>query len=143
MVEKGKLFRLCSVITRVKPFFFILFNAILFGVVSPALAENDDPYFSRTWLAEDGLPDNRVVGLAQTSDGYLWVATQGGVVRFDGARFQRVSIPHSPDLIAGTMRALMLDRAGRVWLAKEEGGTLFCFDNAEVRMAKADQGLPK
>jgi len=127
----------------VKPFFFILFNAILFGMVSPALAENDDPYFSRTWLAEDGLPDNRVVGLAQTSDGYLWVATQGGVVRFDGARFQRVSIPHSPDLIAGTMRALMLDRAGRVWLAKEEGGTLFCFDNAEVRMATGDQGLPK
>ena len=111
--------------------------------MSPALAEGQNPYFARTWLAEDGLPDNRVVGLAQTADGYLWVATQGGVVRFDGVRFQRVSIAHLPDLIAGTMRAMLLDRQGRVWLAKEEGGTLFCFDGAQVRMATADQGLPK
>jgi len=127
----------------VKSFFFILFSAILSGVASPALAENENPYFARTWLAEDGLPDNRVVGLAQTPDGYLWVATQGVVVRFDGVRFQRVKIASSPDLIAGTMRALMLDRAGRIWLAKDEGGTVFCFDGAQVRMISADQGLPK
>jgi signal transduction histidine kinase/ligand-binding sensor domain-containing protein len=127
----------------VKLFFFILFNSVLLGLVSPARAENQNPYFARTWQAEDGLPDNRVVGLAQTADGYLWVATQGGVVRFDGVRFQRVSLDRSLGLIAGTMRALMLDRTGRVWLAKEEGDTLFCFDGAQVRMLTADQGLPK
>jgi len=138
--ESGLRYDLAS---RVKVFLFILCGAILFSLVSPMLAEGQNPYFARTWLAEDGLPDNRVVGLAQTADGYLWVATQGGVVRFDGVRFQRVSIAHSPDLIAGTMRAMMLDRKGRVWLAKEEGGTLFCFDGAQVRMVTADQGLPK
>jgi ligand-binding sensor domain-containing protein len=116
---------------------------VWFGVVSPALAENENSFFARTWLAEDGLPDNRVVGLAQTADGYLWVATQGGAVRFDGVRFQRVSLASSPNLIAGTMRALMLDRAGRIWLAKDEGGVVFCFDGAQVRMISADQGLPK
>jgi ligand-binding sensor domain-containing protein/signal transduction histidine kinase len=128
---------------RVKLFFFIFCNVVLFVPASPALAENENSYFARTWLAEDGLPDNRVVGLAQTADGYLWVATQGGVVRFDGVRFQRVSIAGSPDLIAGTMRALMLDRAGRIWLAKDEGGIVFCFEGAQVRMISADQGLPK
>ena len=129
-----------------KSFFFILFNAVLFGAasqVSPAQAEYEDPYFSRTWLAEDGLPDNRVIGLTQTPDGYLWVATQGGVVRFDGVRFQRVSLAHFPDLIAGTMRAMVSDGSGRVWLAKEEGGTLFCFDGTRVQMVTAAQGLPK
>lgn len=126
-----------------KSFFFILCSAVWFSGLSPALAENDNPYFARTWLAEDGLPDNRVVGLAQTADGYLWVATQGGVVRFDGIRFQRVKINSSPDLIAGTMRALMLDRTGRIWLAKDEGGAIFCFKGAQVRMISADQGLPK
>jgi signal transduction histidine kinase/ligand-binding sensor domain-containing protein len=125
----------------VKSIFFILCNAVLFNLVSPALAENENPYFARTWLAEDGLLDNRVVGIAQTSDGYLWVATQSGVVRFDGVRFQRVSLASFPDRIAGTMRALMLDQRGRVWLAKEEGGTLFCFEGAQVRMLTADQSL--
>ena len=123
--------------------FLFLCIAILLGLVSPTLAKSENPYFARTWLAEDGLPDNRVVGLAQTLDGYLWVATQGGVVRFDGVRFQRVSLAHSPSLIAGTMRALMLDHAGRIWLAKEEDGTLFCFKGAQVWMATADRGLPK
>lgn len=140
---KKKSFYRYDLESRVKSFFFIFCNAVLFSLVSPALAESENPYFARTWLAEDGLPDNRVVGLAQTSDGYLWVATQGGVVRFDGVRFQRVKVASSPDLIAGTMRALMLDRTGRVWLAKEEGGTLFCFEGAQVRMVTADQGLPK
>jgi ligand-binding sensor domain-containing protein len=126
----------------VKLLIFILCT-ILPGLISIARAENDPPYFARTWLAEDGLPDSRVVGLAQTADGYLWVATQGGVVRFDGVRFQRVSLASSPDLIAGTMRAMMLDRKGRIWLAKEEGGTFLCFDGPQVHMLTADQGLPK
>ncbi|HSY18288.1 MAG TPA: two-component regulator propeller domain-containing protein [Candidatus Acidoferrales bacterium] len=126
-----------------KTFFSSLCCVVWFSLVPHALADNETPYFARTWLAEDGLPDNRVVGLAQTPDGYLWVATQGGTVRFDGVRFQRVSIASSPSLIAGTMRALLLDREGRVWLAKDEGGTVFCFDGAQVRMLSADQGLPK
>ncbi len=126
-----------------KSLFLILCLAVLSGAISPALAGDENPYFARTWLAEDGLPDNRVVGLAQTADGYLWVATQGGLVRFDGVRFQRVTLASSPDLIAGTMRAMMLDREGRVWLAKDEGGTLFCFDRSQLRMLTFSQGLPR
>ncbi|MDR3458788.1 MAG: two-component regulator propeller domain-containing protein [Verrucomicrobiae bacterium] len=126
-----------------KTFFSSLCCVVWFSLVPHALADNEIPYFARTWLAEDGLPDNRVVGLAQTADGFLWVATQGGTVRFDGVRFQRVSIASSPGLIAGTMRVLLLDREGRIWLAKDEGGAVFCFDGAQVRMLSADQGLPK
>ena len=46
-------------------------------------------------------------------------------------------------MIAGTMRGLLLDRAGRVWLAKEEGGALFCFKGAQVRVLSPELGLPK
>ena len=41
------------------------------------------------------------------------------------------------------MRAMMLDHTGRIWLAKDEGGTVFCFEGAQVRMISAEQGLPK
>lgn len=126
-----------------KALVLILCFAVWPGVFSPVLAEDESPYFARTWLAEDGLPDNRVVGLAQTADGYLWVATQGGLVRFDGVRFQRVTLASSPDLIAGTMRAMLLDRKGRVWLAKDEGGTFFCFDGSQLHMLTSSQGLPR
>ncbi len=109
--------------------------------VTPTLV--DDSYSVRTWQSDDGLPENRVVGVVQAPDGFLWAATQGGVVRFDGVRFQRVSLASSPALIAGTMRVLLLDQLGRIWLAKEEGDTLFCFKGAQVQMVTPDQGLPK
>jgi ligand-binding sensor domain-containing protein/signal transduction histidine kinase len=102
----------------------------------------DDSYTARVWQADDGLPENRVVGVVQSADGYLWVATQGGLVRFDGVRFQRVDLAGAPGTIAGTMRVLIQDRYGRIWLAKEEGGRLFCFEGAQMRTLKTEPELP-
>lgn len=117
-----------------------------FGVelmaATPGGALMDDSYSTRVWQAEDGLPENRVVGVVQSADGFLWAATQGGLVRFDGVRFQRVDLAGAPGTIAGTMRVLIQDRFGRIWLAKEEGGQLFCFDGAQVQTIKTEQGLP-
>jgi ligand-binding sensor domain-containing protein/signal transduction histidine kinase len=127
----------------VKAFIAILCGVFLLGSILPAPAEYDNPYFTRTWQAEDGLPENRVVGVVQSSDGFLWVATQNGLVRFDGVRFQKVDLPDSPGKIAGTMRVLMLDRKGRIWLAKEEGGTLFCFDGNRAQILTPDKGFPR
>jgi signal transduction histidine kinase/ligand-binding sensor domain-containing protein len=115
--------------------------AILFGLVTTTLARDDNFYVARDWMAEDGLPDNRVIGLAQTSDGYLWVTTQGALVRFDGVRFQRINIDRFPDYGPGTMRVFMLDRQGRIWLSKDSG-YVFCIDGSRVRMLTPGQGLP-
>src|SRR5271165_587698 len=45
------------------------------------------PYLIRSWQTEEGLPQNSVTALVQTRDGYLWLGTYGGLVRFDGVRF--------------------------------------------------------
>src|ERR1044071_7283212 len=39
------------------------------------------------WQTDQGLPQNSVVSIVQTRDGYIWLATQEGLVRFDGVRF--------------------------------------------------------
>ena len=44
-------------------------------------------FLARSWQSEDGLPSNVVRTVAQAADGYLWVGTAEGVVRFDGQRF--------------------------------------------------------
>jgi hypothetical protein len=41
----------------------------------------------RQWTARDGLPVDGLTDLLQTRDGYLWIATWDGLVRFDGMRF--------------------------------------------------------
>ena len=45
------------------------------------------PFSRRVWQTADGLPEDFAQALAQTPDGYLWIGTSGGLVRFDGIRF--------------------------------------------------------
>ena len=52
--------------------------------------ERDSGWLVRRWQTDDGLPDNRVYAVVQAPDGFLWVATRGGLVRFDGLRFQEL-----------------------------------------------------
>ena len=42
----------------------------------------------QSWSTEDGLPQNSVRQIYQTQDGFLWVATEAGLARFDGLGFQ-------------------------------------------------------
>ena len=44
-------------------------------------------YVTQQWTVADGLPVNAVSDVTQTEDGYLWLATFDGLVRFDGAQF--------------------------------------------------------
>jgi signal transduction histidine kinase/ligand-binding sensor domain-containing protein len=47
-----------------------------------------------SWSEKDGVPAD-INGMAQTRDGWLWLATTDGLYRFDGVRFERVALPHS------------------------------------------------
>ena len=73
------------------------------------------------WTTRHGLPQNTVRALAQTPDGYVWIATLGGLARFDGRRFHVME----PDEIEGLRAIRIRDlawRDGALWLAAEDGG---------------------
>ena len=44
-------------------------------------------YSLRSWGTKDGLPSSEVLAIAQDGDGFLWLGTDGGLVKFDGTRF--------------------------------------------------------
>ena len=96
-----------------------------------ALAQDRPPWFTRAWQSDVGLPDNTVVGIEQSPDGFLWVATPVGLVRFDGVQFR----PFAPETAAGgpagLIQALLVDRRGRIWVAKERG-TVICVDQGRT-----------
>lgn len=75
-----------------------------------------------TWTVERGLAGNWVTDIAQTSDGYLWVATSGGLSRFDGRRFNNWTAADTQDMPSNSVQALALGPDGRLWLALEHGG---------------------
>src|SRR5215475_5306396 len=47
-------------------------------------------YVHRIWQLPQGLPDATITSIVQTDDGYLWLGTETGLVRFDGVRFSRI-----------------------------------------------------
>ena len=82
------------------------------------------------WTAEDGLPQNSVTSIAQTSDGYLWLGTFGGLVRFDGRTFTLFSTSNTPGLSNNRVTALCVDHSGRLWTGAA-GGNLSTFENGK------------
>ncbi|MGC3988637.1 MAG: two-component regulator propeller domain-containing protein [Chthoniobacteraceae bacterium] len=81
-----------------------------------------DEYVLRTWGVEDGLPSNYVSGITQTPDGYLWLATQGGLTRFDGVRFTPFLKDFAPALTSNRVSAVFAARDGVLWVGFDQGG---------------------
>ncbi len=70
------------------------------------------------WLVKDGLPPGGIRSIVQTPDGYLWLASSGGLVRFDGVRFS--PSPELQKALGSEMivaSALLLTRDGALWVA--------------------------
>ncbi|MGA2651320.1 MAG: diguanylate cyclase [Terracidiphilus sp.] len=69
---------------------FVSLVAVVF-TAAPALgldpSKNIDQYFHETWTSQRGLPGEAVYQILQSRDGYLWLRTSAGLVRFDGVRF--------------------------------------------------------
>ncbi|MGN6553027.1 MAG: ligand-binding sensor domain-containing protein, partial [Verrucomicrobiota bacterium] len=68
----------------------------------------------QTWQREQGLPQNSVRALAQTSDGYLWIGNDDGLARFDGVRFVPFGLREG--LPSGPVNKLFEDRQGLLWI---------------------------
>ena len=62
-------------------------RAALLGAPGDSTPASPQSYQLKRWTSEDGLPQNRISCLEQTSDGYLWIGTWYGLTRFDGLHF--------------------------------------------------------
>jgi len=87
----------------------------------PTAQNAASPFLTTQWTTENGLPQNTVVAIAQTPDGYLWLATFGGLARFDGLKFTIFNTGNTPALKSNRITALHLGRSGVLWIGAETG----------------------
>jgi diguanylate cyclase (GGDEF)-like protein len=80
-------------------------------------------YIQTSWTSESGLPQNSVHAIAQTSDGFLWLGTEEGLVRFDGTAFQIYNRYVVRGLASDYIGALLADRDGSLWIGTDSGLT--------------------
>ena len=76
---------------------------------------------TRKWTTAEGLPENTVTALAQSTDGYLWITTPSGVARFDGIRFETYQSPDIPAMPPPVPDRMLVDADGVTWRGTDGG----------------------
>lgn len=70
----------------------------------------------QSWGQDAGLPQISVPDMARDRSGYWWVATENGLARFDGKRFETFRPADTPALKTGWITRLHMDEAGQLWI---------------------------
>ena len=81
-------------------------------------------YSLQSWQVEDGLPDSSVSHVLQDYDGYLWLSTIAGLVRFDGVDFKLFASPLISGVAARNIRALVQEDDSTLLMLPSVGGVV-------------------
>jgi len=106
---------------------FALFSLLLFYSFN-TFSQKESVFF-QNYQVEDGLPSNNVYALASDTSGYLWIATDAGLCRYDGQYFKTYTKKEGlPDI---EILDLFLDSQNRLW-CNAFNGKIFCLENGTV-----------
>ncbi|MGA3007143.1 MAG: two-component regulator propeller domain-containing protein, partial [Opitutaceae bacterium] len=94
-----------------------------FAAAPEAIGESGkgEDYFFDSFGLEVGMPQSNVISILQTTDGYLWVGTEGGLGRFDGVRFVSFKMANTPAFLSQSIRCLFEDKEGNLWIGTAKG----------------------
>ncbi|MEM7585795.1 MAG: two-component regulator propeller domain-containing protein [Acidobacteriota bacterium] len=103
-------------------------------------AKRISQYVLDVWNTQDGLPSNTIRGIAQTADGYLWLTTPGGLVRFNGLDFQTFDTSNTPAFLSENFGPLTTGPDGSLWIGSLGAG-LYRFREGAVTHIMAQRDL--
>ena len=116
---------------RAWPWLVVLVLAGLAPAGRSQTATGSDPanYYAKGWLVEDGLPHNVVNRMVQDHRGFFWLATAGGLARFDGREFREFPLPMVPVDASFNIRDLVMEDPSTLLMLPASGGIVRMRDN--------------
>ena len=117
---------------------------LLGGVLCGGAADTGARFNIRTWTVDEGetdpqlgLPQGSVTAMTQARDGYLWLGTDRGLVRFDGIRFKTFDDNNTPGLKSSQIRCLFEDSHDNLWIGTKAAGIVLV-KNGRVESVPAE-----
>ena len=119
-------------------FFILLFCAPLLGIDRDRRLEE---LYHTSWTTKDGAPSD-IFAIAQTEDGYLWLGTTTGLVRFDGIHFENYEPPLGQAFPAKNVSSLLVVPNGGIWIGFSSGEVSRLLGNGRITTYSQKDGLP-
>ena len=104
-----------------------------------AADSSGSPFIVDSWGAEQGLPQSSVISVIQTRDGYLWLGTLNGLVRFDGNHFTIFNKNNTPGLNSDRIVHLFEDSRTNLWVGTDAGGVALV-ENGKIQNFEIGHG---
>ena len=110
-------------------------GACMLGAPAYAEGESDYSQYERLWSEpyvktifneQNGLPTGEANTVVQTDDGYIWIGSYGGLIRYDGSNFLNFSTDGS--ISSSSIRSLFVDSKGRLWIGTNDAGVYLYAD---------------
>ncbi len=117
----------------------LMLSAECRGAIASAVAGERMQYTHMAWTESPGLK-GRVNSIVQTNDGYLWLGTEFGLVRFDGVRFVPSGPGVGPPLPSANILSLLAARDGALWVGTLDG--LVSWRNGQLVRYSALASMP-
>jgi signal transduction histidine kinase len=114
----------------------LLLFIILFAV--PSLSQDAGKYHIQQFTTDNGLPSNGIKGMQwDEQTGFLWLATEAGIVRFNGVDFRSFTKENMPEIASERMLFLVQNNAGKMYLADQPGNIFYIDKSKPVLWKKA------
>jgi len=119
---------------------FFLGSFLLVAIATMMANENVTPRRSHdVWNRSSGFPGGYVYSVTQTADGYLWIGTSNGLLRYDGLNFTFIRAGDSIALTNAPVQGLATDSSGQLWAA-DDYTHLFRYDAGLLQGPVPDNG---
>ncbi|MCK4762489.1 MAG: response regulator [Candidatus Aminicenantes bacterium] len=105
-------------------FLLLILNLPVYDKTIPAAEKPLNLYKKKVYTSKDGLPTNSVFDIVQTPDGFIWLATDAGIARFDGVDFEVFDKDSTPGISDNLISCLLVDSRGTLWIGTENGGII-------------------
>ena len=92
----------------------------------------------KNYTVKDGLPSSNINDIVQDKEGYIWLGTDAGIVKFDG--YNLITYTVNDGLSDNIVRCLNIDKEGKIWLGTESGG-ITVIDKNDKFVIDNEQGL--
>ncbi|MBN8704627.1 MAG: hypothetical protein J0L62_02025 [Bacteroidetes bacterium] len=102
-----------------------IFTFLFLFFTTPASSQDLSRFTHEEWTTDDGLPQNTVLSISQTRDGYIWLATYEGLVRFNGAEFKVFDKNSLPGLTNKSILTLAETSDSSLWVGTRLGVNRF------------------